>query len=94
MDLILDVITFLGVFLISLLFCCLKNHQVIRDSIVGLGTDENSLTRVVVTRAEVDMMKIRAEYLNMNKTSIDGDLKGDTSGDYKNFLLTLVGATL
>ncbi|KAM7472588.1 hypothetical protein LguiA_010771 [Lonicera macranthoides] len=75
---------------------CPEKHfaEVIRDSIVGLGTDETSLTRVVVTRADVDMMKIRAEYFNMNKTSIDSDLKGDTSGDYKNFLLTLVGAKL
>ncbi|GFZ02609.1 annexin 3 [Actinidia rufa] len=41
--------------------------EVIRASIVGLGTDEDSLTRAIVTRAETDMMKIRGEYFNANK---------------------------
>ncbi|KAH7536644.1 hypothetical protein FEM48_Zijuj03G0006400 [Ziziphus jujuba var. spinosa] len=66
--------------------------EVIRDSIVGLGTDEDSLSRAIVTRAEVDTMKIREHYSNMYKASLDDDVKGDTSGDYKNFLLTLLGA--
>ncbi|KAL3537719.1 hypothetical protein ACH5RR_001085 [Cinchona calisaya] len=68
--------------------------EVIRASIVGLGTDEDSLTRVIVTRAEIDMMKVRGEYFNMNKTSLDNAVIGDTSGDYKNFLMTLLGAKI
>jgi hypothetical protein len=36
--------------------------QVIRRSIVGLGTDEESLTRVIVSRAEIDMKKVKEEY--------------------------------
>ena len=74
--------------------CCLRNHQVIRASIVGLGTDEDSLTRAIVTRAEIDMMKIRGEYFNTNKTSLDNAVSGDTSGDYKDFLMTLLGARI
>ncbi|CAK9150390.1 unnamed protein product [Ilex paraguariensis] len=68
--------------------------EVIRASIVGLGTDEDSLTRAIVTRAEIDMMKIRGEYFNMNKTSLDNAVIDDTSGDYKDFLMTLLGAKL
>ncbi|KAF7139204.1 hypothetical protein RHSIM_Rhsim07G0064900 [Rhododendron simsii] len=68
--------------------------EVIRASVVGLGTDENSLTRAIVSRAEIDMMKIRGEYFNMNKTSMDNAVKEDTSGDYRNFLMTLLGAKI
>ncbi|KAK6163032.1 hypothetical protein DH2020_002873 [Rehmannia glutinosa] len=68
--------------------------EVIRAAIVGLGTDEESLTRAIVTRAEIDMMKIRGEYYNANKSSLDNAVIGDTSGDYKDFLMTLLGANI
>ncbi|KAK2986478.1 hypothetical protein RJ640_025488 [Escallonia rubra] len=68
--------------------------EVIRASIVGLGTDEDSLTRAIVSRAEIDMVKIRGEYYEVNKTSLEDAVIGDTSGDYKAFLMTLLGATL
>ncbi|XP_049351428.1 annexin D3-like isoform X5 [Solanum verrucosum] len=66
--------------------------EVVRASIVGIGTDENSLTRAIVTRAEVDMMKVRGEYFIANKTNLDSAVIGDTSGDYMKFLMTLLGA--
>lgn len=66
------------------------HKQVIRDSIVGLGTDEDSLNRAIVTRAEIDLLKVRFEYANMYKSSLDDDVIGDTSGDYMEFLLTLL----
>ena len=65
----------------------------IRASIVGLGTDEDSLTRVIVTRAEIDMMKVKGEYFNTNKTSLDSAVIGDTSGDYQDFLMALLEQT-
>ncbi|XP_058225953.1 annexin D3-like isoform X1 [Rhododendron vialii] len=68
--------------------------EVIRASVVGLGTDEVSLTRAIVSRAEIDMMKIRGEYFNVNKTSMDNAVKEDTSGDYRNFLMALLGAKI
>ncbi|CAN1316387.1 Annexin D3 [Linum perenne] len=66
--------------------------SVIRMSIMGLGTDEDSLTRVIVGRAEVDLGNVRAEYFNMFGTKLEDDVIGDTSGDYKDTLLTLLGA--
>ncbi|XP_015084268.1 annexin D3-like isoform X1 [Solanum pennellii] len=66
--------------------------EVVRASIVGIGTDENSLTRAIVTRAEVDMMKVRGEYFIANKSNLDSAVIGDTSGDYMKFLMTLLGA--
>lgn len=71
-----------------------KYYQVVRNAIIGLGTDEDSLTRAIVTRAEIDMMKVRGEYFNMYQSSLDNAVIGDTSGDYKNFLMTLLGAKI
>ncbi|KAI4323528.1 hypothetical protein L6164_023125 [Bauhinia variegata] len=65
--------------------------KIVRDSIVGFGTDEDSLTRVIVTRAETDMSEVRVEYEEMYKASLDDDVIGDTSGDYGEFLMTLLG---
>ncbi|KAL8137346.1 hypothetical protein V2J09_003347 [Rumex salicifolius] len=75
---------------------CPEKHfaEVIRASIIGLGTDEDSLTRGVLTRAEVDMSRIKEVYLELNKEGVDQAIIGDTSGDYKDFLLTLIGIKL
>lgn len=61
---------------------------------MGLGTDEDSLTRAIVARAEIDMMKVRGEYFDANKSSLDNAVVGDTSGDYMDFLITLLGANV
>lgn len=68
--------------------------QVIKNSIVGLGTDEDSLNRAIISRAEIDMIKIKEEYSKVSKSSLVDDIIGDTSRDYKNFLLTLLGERL
>lgn len=73
-------------------FDCETLVQVINKAIVGLGTDEDSLTRAIVCRAEIDTMKIREEYSNMFKGKLDDDVIGDTSGDYKDMLMILLGA--
>lgn len=64
----------------------------VRSSIVGLGTDEDSLTRAIVSRAEIDMKRIKEEYKIRYNTTLNDDVIGDTSREYKNFLLTLVGS--
>ncbi|XP_022138882.1 annexin D3 [Momordica charantia] len=66
--------------------------KVINKAIVGLGTDEDSLTRAIIGRAEIDAMKVREEYSNMFKSNLDKDVIGDTSGDYKDMLMILLGA--
>lgn len=65
--------------------------EVIRSSIVGLGTDEESLTRAIVSRAEIDMRKVKEEYRARYRTTVTSDVNGDTSGYYNGILLTLVG---
>ncbi|ERM95915.1 hypothetical protein AMTRI_Chr04g184950 [Amborella trichopoda] len=66
-------------------------EKTLRLAIVKLGTDEVALTRVVVTRADVDMKDIKVEYHKRNSTPLDRAIASDTSGDYKNLLLTLIG---
>lgn len=65
--------------------------EVIRSSIVGLGTDEESLTRAIVSRAEIDMKKVKEEYKVRYSRTVTSDVNGDTSGDYRRILLTIVG---
>jgi hypothetical protein len=60
-------------------------------SMKGLGTDDNTLIRVVTTRAEVDMQYIKAEFSSLYNKSLERMITGDTSGNYRLFLLTLVG---
>ncbi|XP_052203940.1 annexin D5-like isoform X2 [Diospyros lotus] len=57
----------------------------------GLGTDTTTLTRIIVTRAEVDMGNIKAEYGKKFGKSLNDAVHSDTSGDYRTFLLALLG---
>lgn len=76
-------------------FVYFENHQqVIGTSIIGLGTDEDSLTRAIISREEMDMMKVRGEYINIYKSNLDDAVVGDTSGDYRRFLVTLLGGKI
>ncbi|CAH2058788.1 unnamed protein product [Thlaspi arvense] len=68
--------------------------KVVSESIEGFGTDEDSLTRAIVTRAEIDLMKVRGEYFNMYNSSMDNAIVGDVSGDYRDFLITLLGSKI
>ncbi|KAK4738377.1 hypothetical protein R3W88_002074 [Solanum pinnatisectum] len=66
--------------------------EVVKVSTDGLGTNEDSLSRAIVTRTEIDMIKIKEEYLKMKDTILDHAVADDTSGYYREFLMTLLGA--
>ena len=57
--------------------------HLLKKSIVGIGTDEETLNRVLVTRHEVDMEFIRNYYKVENKRELIEDIIGDTSGNYQ-----------
>lgn len=61
----------------------------LRKSIEGLGTDNSTLNRVMVSRAEIDMKDIREQYLAETGRTLEKDIKGDCSGEYEKFLLIL-----
>ncbi|KAK9904452.1 hypothetical protein M0R45_000677 [Rubus argutus] len=66
-------------------------EKLLRLSINKLGTDEGALTRVVTTRAEVDLHRIKEEYQRRNSIPLDKAIEKDTGGDYEKLLLALIG---
>lgn len=56
-----------------------------------VGTDEDALTRVIVTRAEKDLEDIKKVYYKRNSVQLEHEVAKKTSGDYKKFLLALMG---
>nr|XP_022906649.1 annexin B9-like [Onthophagus taurus] len=65
--------------------------KTLHDAISGIGTKDNKLMRVVVTRCEIDMEDIKSVYEDKYGESLAAAIEGDTSGDYKKCLLTLIG---
>lgn len=65
--------------------------KVLRKSMKGLGTDDTKLIRVIVTRAELDLLYIKAEYLEKYKKTLNDAVHSETSGNYRAFLLSLLG---
>ena len=60
---------------ISFLVACCRNTAAYFASILyktmkGLGTDDNTLIRVVISRSEVDMQKIKEEFKNLYKQTL------------------------
>ncbi|KAL6862443.1 hypothetical protein ACP4OV_016784 [Aristida adscensionis] len=65
--------------------------KVLHKAMKGLGTSDSTLIRVVVTRAEIDMQYIKHEYHRLYKRSLADAIYSETSGNYRTFLLSLVG---
>ncbi|XP_064640662.1 annexin-B12-like isoform X2 [Lineus longissimus] len=65
--------------------------ELLYKSMKGLGTDDKTLIRVIVTRCEVDMVQIKQEFQKQYHKSLESFIKGDCSGHYKRVLIALVG---
>ncbi|MCO5594191.1 hypothetical protein L7F22_048215 [Adiantum nelumboides] len=66
--------------------------EVLHKSMKGLGTDDDTLIRVIVTHAEVDMANIKAAFSRRYKKSLVAMVRSDTTIHYKKLLLALIGA--
>ena len=62
----------------------------IKEAVKGLGTNEQILNRVVITRNEVDMDVIKEYYKILYSTNLVNDVKNDTSGNYQKLLVALI----
>uniref|UniRef100_A0A2D4MWU1 Annexin n=1 Tax=Micrurus spixii TaxID=129469 RepID=A0A2D4MWU1_9SAUR len=60
-------------------------------SIKGPGTDEVTLSRILVSRSEIDLLDIRHEYKNLFGESLYSAISSDSSGDYRRTLLKICG---
>uniref|UniRef100_A0A671NUB0 Annexin n=1 Tax=Sinocyclocheilus anshuiensis TaxID=1608454 RepID=A0A671NUB0_9TELE len=60
-------------------------------SMKGAGTDETTLTRVMVSRGEVDMLDIRAEFKKLYQRSLYKEISSDASDIYGDCLKMICG---
>lgn len=83
--------------LLNIAVSCLKSTKeylegVIRGAMEQHGTDEDTLSRVIVTRAEKDLGEIKEFYFQRNGVTLEQAVSKETHWDYKPFLLALLGA--
>ncbi|KAJ1066556.1 hypothetical protein K5549_019322, partial [Capra hircus] len=60
----------------------------------GAGTLDGTLIRNIVSRSEIDLNLIKNQFKKMYGKTLSSMIMEDTSGDYKNALLNLVGSDL
>ncbi|XP_060631830.2 annexin A13 [Anolis sagrei] len=60
------------------------------NSMKGLGTDEETLIRILVIRSEIDLQSIKEKFQQMYNKSLAETIESDTSGDFKKLLITLL----
>ena len=61
----------------------------IYQSVQGLGGDNKTLLRVLISRAEIDMYAIREYYFKDRNIDIKNDIEDDTNGAYGQILVNL-----
>ncbi|XP_078394048.1 annexin A2-like, partial [Cetorhinus maximus] len=64
----------------------------LQSSMKSLGTKDKTLTRLLVSRCEIDLLSIRAEFRKKYGKSLYSTIQGDTKGDYRCALLGLCRA--
>ncbi|XP_053176050.1 annexin A2-like [Scomber japonicus] len=75
---------------------CFENRQLyfanrLNDAMKSKGAKEKVVTRIMVSRCEVDLMKIRSEFKKHHKRSLYQTIAEHTKGDYQKALLSLCG---
>lgn len=75
---------------------CAKNRpeyfaDKLYSAMKGIGTQDSTLIRIVVSRSEFDLQDIKEVYLAKYKKTLAATIASDTSGDYKKLLLAIVG---
>uniref|UniRef100_A0A3Q1F7L2 Annexin n=1 Tax=Acanthochromis polyacanthus TaxID=80966 RepID=A0A3Q1F7L2_9TELE len=75
---------------------CVKNTpaylaEKLLKSMKGAGTTESTLTRILVSRSEIDLLDIRAEYKKLFGVTLYSQLESEVSGSYGDALKRLCG---
>jgi len=61
----------------------------LRDAISGIGTNEGTLIEILCTTTNHEIRTIRAAYETTYRSSLEKDLIGDTSGNFRRLLVSL-----
>uniref|UniRef100_A0A8D3DI67 Annexin n=1 Tax=Scophthalmus maximus TaxID=52904 RepID=A0A8D3DI67_SCOMX len=75
---------------------CFENRQLyfanrLSEAMKSKGAKEKVVTRIMVSRCEVDLMKIRTEFKRQHRRSLYQTIAEHTKGDYQKALLSLCG---
>lgn len=80
--------------LLTIVACCRDTAayfaSVLYKAMKGLGTDDDTLIRVIISRSEVDLQKIKEQFKTMYKKTLSDFISDDISGDYKEIILALL----
>ncbi|XP_063424971.1 annexin A6-like isoform X1 [Mytilus trossulus] len=74
---------------------CVKNKaghfaRQLQKTMKGLGTDDDTLVRIVVSRCEIDMVQIKEEFQKLTGQTLEQFVADDLSGDYRNIILSII----
>ncbi|KAH7288265.1 hypothetical protein KP509_31G020000 [Ceratopteris richardii] len=77
---------------------CAKNlinyyAKTLYESMKGMGTDDSTLTRIIVTCAELNMKDIKAHFSRKYQRPLHEMISLDTMGHFQTFLMLLVGVS-
>lgn len=65
--------------------------ETLEKAISGIGSDSKAVTRVVVSRSEVDLAEIKTEYQKKTGKSLRTAVENELKGDLEKLLLQIVG---
>ncbi|XP_028329538.1 annexin A13-like [Gouania willdenowi] len=74
---------------------CAKNPQLyfarrLNAAMKGAGTDEDTLTRVIVGRSEIDLDTVKEMYLEKYDVTLKDALESECGGDFKRLLIQIL----
>ncbi|XP_071503582.1 annexin A13-like [Diadema antillarum] len=64
--------------------------EILHDSMRGVGTDEEKLIRVIISRSEIDLKRIKIAFFAKYGETLHSFVDGDCSGDFKKMLLAIL----
>jgi len=64
--------------------------EVLYRSMKGMGTDDRTLIRTVLSRCEIDLGEIKKRFEKLHQKTLDKAIKSETSGDYRKIMLMIV----
>lgn len=73
---------------------CVKNKpgffaEQLYTSMKGLGTDDRTLIRILISRSEIDLIQIMEEFENKYRKKLIDFIHDDTSGGYRKLLMQM-----
>lgn len=62
----------------------------LKEAMKGVGTDEDALIRIIVSRSEIDLGAIRKEYMSIYHKTLESAVKDETGGDFEKALISIL----